>query len=154
MRKLLLLFPALLLVVFLTVLDGFEFAKAGTDPSCSGNICSATVSVGGSDVTYSYTLNHKDSGTALKIRFESDGHNGEVDPVRFSVTTSQAFDSVTSLKNPSPTKLIPPLQNSNLTNTQVERLEPREDRLLRILTKAMDHGAAIKGKDSKKGRRR
>lgn len=122
MRKLFLLLPAMLLGLFLAVLDGFHFVNAGIDPSCAGNICSATVSVGGSDVTYSYTLNHKDSGMALKVRFQSDGHNAEVDPVRFSITTNQPFDTVTSLKNPDPAKLLPPDQSINLTNTQVERL--------------------------------
>lgn len=123
MRKLLLLFPALLLGGFLFLFDGFELANAGTDPTCAGNVCSGTANTGGVDVDYWYTLNHNDTSSSLKVRFSAPDFASGSDFPRYQVTVSRAFDSFAVLKNPDPTTFLPPEELVNLTNTQIERFD-------------------------------
>jgi hypothetical protein len=87
----------------------------------AGNVCSASTTVGGQNVSYSWTENHNAADSSLKFRFQSGPYVASAQPVKFIITVSQAFASNASLKNPSPLSSMPPLQVVNGTKTILER---------------------------------
>jgi hypothetical protein len=99
-------------------------ARAVIDPSCAGNVCSATAGVGGQDVEYSWTQNHDGADASLKVRFRSGPYSANANPVRFKITVSQPFSSHAALKNPSPGTSLPPSETVNDTDTSIERSAP------------------------------
>ena len=114
------------LIVALAVAAGLfwrEFlpALAVIDPSCAGNVCAGTVTVGGQDIGYSWTQNHDENDASLKVRFTSGPYAADTDPVRFKITVDKAFSANASLKNPSPVASLPPDQTVNIAKTIVER---------------------------------
>lgn len=113
-------------IVALVVIAGFfwqEFlpAQAVIDPTCAGNVCTGTVTVGGQDIDYAWTQNHDDGDASLKVRFTSGPYATDTDPVRFKITVDKAFSTNASLKNPSPAASLPPDQTVNIAKTVVER---------------------------------
>lgn len=115
------------LIVALLVAAGlfwraFLPALAVIDPTCTGNVCTGTVTVGGQDIDYAWTQNHDENDSSLKVRFTSGPYAADTDPVRFKITVDKAFSSNASLKNPSPAVLLPPDQTVNISKTIVERV--------------------------------
>ncbi|MFA5853919.1 MAG: hypothetical protein WC866_02415 [Patescibacteria group bacterium] len=109
------------LLVGLAFWHGSRPAQAVIDPSCLGNVCTGSILVGGQTISYSWTQNHSNADSSLKIRFWSGPYSASPNPVRFKITVDQAFTSNTSLKNPSPTTSLPPDQTVNIGNTIIER---------------------------------
>lgn len=96
-------------------------AQAIIDPSCAGNVCTGTVTVGGQDIDYAWTQNLDDADASLKVRFTSGPYAASASPVRFKITVDKAFDTNASLKNPSPATSMPSDQTVNIAKTIVER---------------------------------
>jgi hypothetical protein len=109
---------------------------AATQTSCavslagaSGNhnVCLKTITVGtGPVIEYSWTLNHNQSNSSLKVRFRSlTAYTGNASPVAFRVTMNApgtaAFTGFATLKNPAVSTIIPPTQTVDVTNKWVER---------------------------------
>lgn len=115
-------FSAVLIVAALVCRDFWPIpAEALLGASCTGNVCSGTTSVGGQDVTYSWTENNDVSDASLKFRFQSGPYSTNANPVRFIITVGQAFLSNASLKNPSAAYDLPPDQIVNGPKTIIER---------------------------------
>lgn len=96
-------------------------ALALTNTTCPGNVCSASVVLGGQTINYSWTQNHNAADSSLKIRFKSGPYTSSISPVRFIITVGQPFASNASLKNPSPLFSMPPDQTVNGTQTIITR---------------------------------
>lgn len=99
-------------------------AVAQTSTLCPGNVCSATVTVGGQVVTYSWTENQNVTDASLKFRFQSGPYAANANPVKFIVnvlTAGQSFASYASLKNPGTAYALPANQVVNGAKTIIER---------------------------------
>jgi hypothetical protein len=113
-------------IIALAVVAGLfwrEFlpAQAVIDPSCAGNVCTGTVTVGGQAIDYAWTQNHDQDDASLKVMFTSGPYAADTDPVRFKITVDKAFSTNASLKNPSPATSLPPDQTVNIAKTVIER---------------------------------
>lgn len=100
-----------------------DVAEAATQTSCAGNVCSGSLTVGGQLVNYSWTQNHDDAASSLKVRFWSGPYTDDNNLVRFRITVTRAFSSYSTLKNPSPSTVMPTSQTVNAGSTMIERFE-------------------------------
>ncbi len=113
----------IILAIVLGIATGYGFrpAQAVLDPSCTGNVCTGSILVGGQSISYSWTQNHGNADSSLKVRFWSGPYSANPNPVRFKITVDRPFTSNTSLKNPNPSASLPSEQAVNVGKTVVER---------------------------------